>query len=471
MRSRCPTCARCRTGTSPRTSLARRCARASRRRSSTRARTAAAVLDALAAQGERGTLACAGPRYFGFVIGGTLPGRAGRRLADQRRGTRTPASTRPRRCVVGDRGSRRASGCSTSSTCRATSSVGFVTGCQMANFTGLAAARHGVLRRAGWDVEEDGLHGAPRINLVTSAESHVTDRRRAALPRIRHARVCCASRPTGRGGCAPTRCARLLDNLHGPDDRLRAGRQREHRRVRSAARDRATSRSEHGAWLHVDGAFGLWARASADAARISRDGIELRRLVGDRRAQVAERPVRLRRRHRARIAEAHRAAMTVDAPRTSCRPSGVERDAVDWVPEFSRRAPRRRRSTPRCAHLGRDGVEALIDRCCAHAAQMAELLRREPRRRDPQRRRAQPGAGALRRRRRRSRAQSSPACSRKARAGSAARRGTGWPRCASRSRTGRPARTTCGARPRRSSRRIARAAEPACARRRAATVG
>src|SRR5688572_3423228 len=131
-----------------------------------------AVLDALALQGERGTMGSAGPRYFGFVIGGTLPVAL---AADWLTSTwdQNPGiyATSPIMSVIED-------------VAREwllelfdlprTSSLGFVTGCQMAHFTGLAAARHGVLRRAGWDVEADGLAGAPRIHLITSAEAHVT---------------------------------------------------------------------------------------------------------------------------------------------------------------------------------------------------------------------------------------------------------------------------------------------------------
>src|SRR5688572_5659978 len=132
----------------------------------------AAVLDALARGADLGLIASAGPRYFGFVIGGSLPVTvAADWLAsawDQNAGTysTSPAESVAEEAAVGwllelldlPRGS----------------SVGLVTGCQMANFTCLAAARHGVLERAGWDVESEGLMGAPRINLVASAESHVT---------------------------------------------------------------------------------------------------------------------------------------------------------------------------------------------------------------------------------------------------------------------------------------------------------
>src|SRR5437764_7885192 len=132
----------------------------------------AAVIDALSRGADRGLVACAGPRYFGFVIGGSLPiALAADWLTsawDQNAGI---YATSPAASVVED-------------IAREwllelfdlprTASVGFVTGGQMANFTALAAARHAVLRRMGWNVEEDGLSGAPRVHVVASAESHIT---------------------------------------------------------------------------------------------------------------------------------------------------------------------------------------------------------------------------------------------------------------------------------------------------------
>jgi glutamate/tyrosine decarboxylase-like PLP-dependent enzyme len=133
---------------------------------------AVAVVDALAAQAPRGAVACGAPRYFGFVVGGSFPvALAADWLVsawDQNAGIFVLSPlTAVCEEIAGEwlldlfdlpRGA----------------GVGFTTGCQMANLTCLAAARHGVLRRAGWDVERDGLIGAPRIHVVASAESHVT---------------------------------------------------------------------------------------------------------------------------------------------------------------------------------------------------------------------------------------------------------------------------------------------------------
>jgi glutamate/tyrosine decarboxylase-like PLP-dependent enzyme len=331
----------------------------------------AAVLDALAGQGERGTMASAGPRYFGFVIGGSLPvALAADWLVSTWDQNPTIHATSPVMSVVED-------------VAREwllelfdlprTSSLGFVTGCQQAHFTGLAAARHGVLRRAGWDVEADGLMGAPRIHLITSAEAHVTVD--VAMRYLGFGtRALLRVETDGQGRMRADRLRRLLDNLHGPTiicaqaGNVNTGSFDPLREIAEAAR-------EHGAWLHVDGAFGLWARTSA-ALRDRADGIEL----ADSWATDAHKWLNVPYDSGiviVRHPEDHRAAMTATAAYL-VQTSGVERDAVDWVPEFSRRG----RGVPVYAAiraLGRSGVESLIDRNCNNARQMAELLRADPR--------------------------------------------------------------------------------------------
>ncbi|HEX2831637.1 MAG TPA: aminotransferase class V-fold PLP-dependent enzyme [Thermoanaerobaculia bacterium] len=328
------------------------------------------VLDSLAAQAERGALASAGPRYFGFVIGGSLPvALASDWLLsawDQNPGI---YATSPLTSVVEDVAREyllelfdlpRESG------------LGFVTGCQMANFTCLAAARHGVLRRAGWDVEADGLAGAPHINLITSAESHVTidvSMRYLGFGTRALLRV----ETDAQGRMRPDRLRALLEHLSGPTIICaQAG------NVNTGAfdplREIAEIAREHEAWLHVDGAFGLWARASETLAPLA-DGIEL----ADSWATDAHKWLNVPYdcgvaivRH----AEDQRLAMTSTAAYL-VQTSGIERDAVDWVPEFSRRG----RGIPVYAalrHLGRDGVAQLIERNCTQAKQMAELLRNIP---------------------------------------------------------------------------------------------
>lgn len=331
---------------------------------------AAAVIDLLAAQAARGTSACASPRYFGFVIGGAYPvALAADWLVsswDQNAGIFVIS---PLVSVLEDVAAEwllelfdlpRSAG------------VGFVTGCQMANFTGLAAARHGVLRRVGWDVEADGLYDAPRIHLVASAESHITIDVAArylgfgtrALQRVE---------TDDQGRMRADRLRALLATLQGPTIVCaQAG------NVNSGAfdplREIAEIAREHGAWLHVDGAFGLWARASRRHCDLA-DGIEL----ADSWATDAHKWLNVPYDCGVAIVrerDDHRAAMTSTAAYL-IQTQGPERDPVDWGPEFSRRA----RSVPVYATLrtlGRDGVEALVERCCAHARQFAQLLAAEP---------------------------------------------------------------------------------------------
>lgn len=328
----------------------------------------AAVIDALAAQGERGAVGCPGPRYFGFVIGGTLPvALAADWLTttwDQNPGI---YATSPVSSVIEE-------------VAREwllelfdlprESSVGFVTGGQMANFTCLAAARHGVLRRAGWNVEEDGLHGAPRVHVVTSAESHVTiDVALRYLGLGTRALLRVDSDEQGR--LRPDRLRRLLENLSGPTIICaQAG------NVNTGAIDPLREIGEiaraHGAWLHIDGAFGLWARTSRTLRPLA-DGVDL----ADSWATDAHKWLNVPQDSGLAIvrhAEDHRAAMTTTAAYL-VQTQGIERDEVDWVPEFSRRG-RGNAVYAAVRSLGRAGIEALIDRCCAHARTMADLLRR-----------------------------------------------------------------------------------------------
>jgi glutamate/tyrosine decarboxylase-like PLP-dependent enzyme len=330
----------------------------------------ASVLQTLA-RAEAGVVASAGPRYFGFVIGGSLPvALAADWLAgawDQNAGIYV---TSPAASVIED-------------VAREwlldlfdlprSASVGFVTGCQMANFTALAAARHGVLRRAGWNVEEEGLAGAPPVSLIVSADAHIT--------------IISAMRYLGFG----TRALRRVET--DGEGRMRADALREALRgvdgpaivcaqagnVNSGAvdplREIAAVAHERGAWLHVDAAFGLWALATR-SRRALLDGAEL----ADSWATDAHKWLNVPYDSGiviARDSAAHRASMTVSAEYLE-QTAGAERDPLDWSPEFSRRA----RAFPTYAalrHLGRRGVEALVDRCCDHARRFAELLARDPR--------------------------------------------------------------------------------------------
>ncbi len=330
----------------------------------------ASIIDLLASQAERGAIASGSPRYFGFVIGGSSPvALAADWLVsswDQNAGI---YATSPLSSVIEEVA---ANWIVELLGLPAQSEVGFVTGCQMANFTCLAAARHSVLRRVGWDVEADGLMGAPPVHLVTSAESHVTIdvafRYLGFGTRAIH-RV--ESDDQGRMNAEKLR--ELLVTLNGPIIICaQAG------NVNTGAFDPLLQigqlASDHGAWLHIDGAFGLWARASKTHHALA-EGMEL----ADSWATDAHKWLNVPYDCGLAIvkhAEDHRKAMT-SAAAYLIQTKGLERDAVDWVPEFSRRA----RGVPTYAmlrSLGREGIEALIDNSCARAKQIAHLLSAEP---------------------------------------------------------------------------------------------
>jgi glutamate/tyrosine decarboxylase-like PLP-dependent enzyme len=238
---------------------------------------------------------------------------------------------------------------------------GFVTGCQMSHTTCLAAARHALLARRGWDVEQEGLAGAPKIRILTSSEVHSTVLRSARLLGLGTKNiVSLRADEQGRlmasgleeelrkGGDAPTIVVLQAGDLNiGAFDDFETLIPIAHR---------------YGAWVHVDGAFGLWAAASpklrhlmrgAEAAESwSTDGHKWLNVPYDcGYAFVAD-------------AAAHRGAMTQKAAYLT---HGVEaRDPLDWNPEFSRRA-RGFATYAAIRQLGRDGVANLIERCCEYA--------------------------------------------------------------------------------------------------------
>jgi glutamate/tyrosine decarboxylase-like PLP-dependent enzyme len=330
----------------------------------------AAVLDALAGV-DPGVIASAGPRYFGFVIGGSFPVALAADWMtaawDQNSGIYV---TSPAASVVEDvvRGwllelfdlPRNAS-------------VGLVTGGQQANFTALAAARHAVLRRAGWNVEEDGLAGAPPVHIVAGAEAHITIH--AALRMLGFGtRGMIKVETDEQGRMRADALQRTLATLDGPlIVCAQAG------NVNSGAVDPLREICEiahaRGGWVHVDGAFGLWGRASR-ATRALLDGADL----ADSWANDAHKWLNVPYDNGiviVRDSAAHRAAMTVTAEYLE-QTAGVERDPFEWTPEFSRRA-RGFTIYATLRALGRRGVEALVDRCCARARQFADLLGRDPR--------------------------------------------------------------------------------------------
>ncbi|MGH7563063.1 MAG: pyridoxal phosphate-dependent decarboxylase family protein [Gemmatimonadota bacterium] len=324
------------------------------------------VVRELAGAAEPGLVASAGPRYFGFVIGGSHPAAlAADWLVSAWDQNPCLYAVSPAVAVIEETAGRWALELLG---LPRTASVGFVTGGHMANFTALAAARHEVLRRTGWDVEERGLEGAPRVHLLTGGEAHVSISGALRLLGFGAGRI----RPVGVDGQGRMRADRLADALEdcrGPivvcaqAGNVNSGAFDPLARIADLARAR-------GAWLHVDGAFGLWAAAS----------LELRHLVaGAERADswATDAHKWLNVPYDCGIVAvahpaAHRAAMGLSASYLGAR-EDERRDGQDWAPELSRRA----RGVPVYAvlrALGREGVAELVERSCRLARQMAERL-------------------------------------------------------------------------------------------------
>jgi glutamate/tyrosine decarboxylase-like PLP-dependent enzyme len=323
------------------------------------------VIDVLADAGRTGTVASQGPRYFGFVTGGSLPAAiAADWLVSAWDQNAQMFVMSPISAVVEQIA---AEWLKELFGLPAGWSVGFVTGTQMATFTALLAARRHLLRQAGWDVERQGLSSAPPIEVVVSDESHRT--------------IFTALRMLGLG----------TDRVHRVDtdgqgrmraDRLDAILRRASRpclvcaqigNVNTGAADPvgdvARLTRDHEGWLHVDGAFGLWAAASESrrhlaggieqADSVATDGHKWLNVPYDSGIVLTAHP------------ESHQGALTVPAHHIQATPG--ERDPRAFTPDESRRA----RALPIYAALrvlGREGVGDMIERCCRLATRMAARL-------------------------------------------------------------------------------------------------
>ena len=307
------------------------------------------------------TMAMAGPRFFGFVIGGSLPVTlAANWLAtawDQNTGlhTVTPGTSyieqlaldwllEVLRLPAGSAGA-------------------FVTGATVANMTALAAARHRVLAEAGWNVEADGLFGAPPVTVLVGEEVHPTVLKALGvlgLGRNRVTRVPVDAQGRMRADALPAisgptvlilQAGNLNTGSFDPFEQLIP-------RAKAA-----------GAWVHVDGAFGLWARATRDRAPLAAgceladswatDGHKWLNVPYDSGIAFV------------RDAGALRAAMAVTADYLPT--AGEHRNPSDYTPELSRRA-RGVDVWAALATLGRSGVADMIEGCCRHARRFAEGL-------------------------------------------------------------------------------------------------
>jgi glutamate/tyrosine decarboxylase-like PLP-dependent enzyme len=325
----------------------------------------AAVLDELAAAAGPGIVPSNGPRYFGFVIGGGVPAAVGADWMtsawDQVAGLSvcSPAAAVAEEVAAG--------WLLELLELPGSAAVGFATGAQMANFTGLAAGRGAQLRRAGWDVEAEGLQGAPRLNVVVGEHAHVTV---FAALRFLGLGSATATRVAAddQGRMAPGALANALSSLEGPTIVCaQAG------EVNTGAFDPfeeiADLCESHGAWLHVDGAFGLWA-AAAPSLRGLVSGVER----ADSWATDAHKWLNVPYDSGLAIVkdpEAVRSAMRLSAAYLVAAEDA--RDGTEFVPEASRRA-RGFVIWAALRSLGRTGVEQLIERCCASARLMANEL-------------------------------------------------------------------------------------------------
>jgi glutamate/tyrosine decarboxylase-like PLP-dependent enzyme len=312
--------------------------------------------------GSPATMGIAGPRFFGFVIGGSLPAALGANwLAsawDQNAGlfAATPVSATLEEVSLRWLLDALAlpAGCGGA----------FVTGATVANFTALAAARHAVLRRVGWDVEAQGLFGAPAIQVVVSEEAHPSlikslgmlgmgRERVVRVPVDGQGRMLAAALPQFN---PPSIVCVQVGNVNtGSFDPVPEICRRAH---------------ESGAWVHVDGAFGLWAAVSprhahlvagvADADSWATDAHKWLNVPYDSGLAFV------------RDSEHLRGAMSMTA---AYLPQGAHREPMLYVPELSRRA-RGVDTWAALKSLGRSGLAELIDRNCRCARRFADGLAR-----------------------------------------------------------------------------------------------
>jgi glutamate/tyrosine decarboxylase-like PLP-dependent enzyme len=318
------------------------------------------VIADLVHDAEGGILGSAGGRFFGWVVGGSIPAAL---AADWMTGAWDQNAAlyacAPAAAVVEEvagKWLKEILGLP------ATASFALVSGCQMAHATCLAAARHSLLAKRGWDVERQGLYGAPPIRILSSGQRHGSIERAVRLLGL------------GSGNVIdlPLQAESLEQVLAADSSRpaivlLQAG------DINTGGYDPFESlipiAKRHAAWVHVDGAFGLWAAASPHYRHLvagvehadswATDGHKWLNVPFDcGYAFIAD-------------AEAHRASMSHRA--AYLVHDAEARDQIDWNPEWSRRA----RGFPTYAalrQLGRNGVAALVERCCEHARTLVEKI-------------------------------------------------------------------------------------------------
>jgi glutamate/tyrosine decarboxylase-like PLP-dependent enzyme len=322
---------------------------------------AEAVLAELDEIGSPATMASAGGRFYGFVTGGALPAtvaanwlattwdqNAGLVVASPANAALENVSLRWLKDIFH---------------LPALSVGGFVTCATAANFSALAAARHALLARAGWDVEANGLFGAPPLTVVVGDEVHASAQKALSLVGFGRDRV--VRVPVDAQG------RMRLDAFPDVDDRtivcVQAG------NVNSGAFDPVSKICErahsNGAWVHVDGAFGMWAAAAPARAHLAR-GVE----DADSWATDAHKWLNVPYDSGlvfTRNADALRRAMSVGGAYLA---QDEDRVPYQYTPDFSRRA-RGMEIWAALRQLGRSGLADLVERTCRYAGQFAEGLR------------------------------------------------------------------------------------------------
>jgi glutamate/tyrosine decarboxylase-like PLP-dependent enzyme len=319
---------------------------------------------------EGGILGSAGGRFFGWVVGGSLPAA----LAADWLTAAWDQNAAMYTCAPAAAIAEEVAGAWLKEILAlpAHASFALVSGCQMAHSTCLAAARHALLAKRGWDVERQGLYGAPPIRILTSDQRHGTFERAVRLLGLGSQNI--IDIPLDSQGRSSGEALNRALQSHSSAPTivlLQAG------EINTGAYDAFDElipiAHEHNAWVHVDGAFGLWAAASPKYRHLVRgvskadswatDGHKWLNVPYDcGYAFVLD-------------SESHRASLSHRAPYLQ-HDTGA-RDEMDWNPEWSRRA----RGFPTYAalrQLGRNGVAELVDRCCRHAHSLTTRIGRLP---------------------------------------------------------------------------------------------
>jgi glutamate/tyrosine decarboxylase-like PLP-dependent enzyme len=329
-----------------------------------------AVIKDLAKKADEGLQMATGPRFFGWVVGGShivgmaadwLTSAWGQNTANHHAAPSAAAAETAAAAWLLEL-----------LDLPSESSVGFATGATVANFVCLAAARDEVLRKAGWNADADGLFGAPPITVLIGDDAHTTVFSALQFLGLGHDRVVRVA-TDAQGRMLTPAFAEAIANVNGPAIVIAQAGQ-----INTGAFDKFADivplAKKAGAWLHVDGAFGLWARASAatrhlaagieDADSWATDGHKWLQTPYDSGYAIVRNEL------------AHRRAVTIAASYLPLAAKG-ERDPTHYVPELSRRA-RGFATWAMIKHLGRSGIAAMVERHCHVARVMSGMLAAEP---------------------------------------------------------------------------------------------